>query len=609
MAADETTLSIERVKEESPWVGVIVLVVFLLVLWGIGRGLVAWVREYRNGPPPVIALSAYFADDSGNPVTKEDTPSHLKIVGQISRTSKALADGKVRLTVGTLDQAFQQTIIVDLKDGNFGSEDAALRKLDPGDQIYVKAEVLSAELSETPSEELYLNTKPPKITSDTLWEIVIGFLVVVFMVFFYAFTGKKTPLKNRTAIIFSYCVIGIFLILPLLAPVLLVPNDRRGMIAKPVGLVLTRIGSPQDGKVQWAVNIGGYATAAAVVAPSPSPSPQATKAPPSSPRASAQVTKTPSSSAASPSPQATTSPQPSRPAATPAETQTPRARAAAVSTVSPSPSATETPQPGPTTETQKENDLVVDVQGGLVIPLYVIILSVIGGAINMTRKVPRLQEEGERSEISVRPALRSAYDRIRHPLGGKSDSSVGNQSSGNPPPTGNPPPSGNPPPTVPSSSAGIAEKTDDDKATEIDTKLEQLLASYSKSDNDAQARRKEIRNLVDDMQRLFESSKTGKPILGFDSFDDWMKDRPALKELLTPHWRVELLYQYMYLMSAPFLAIVAYYMLDLLGLTKMPILVLIAFSVGLISEKILSWLLGLASGYLKSDTNQSSAAR
>ena len=111
------------------------------------------------------------------------------------------------------------------------------------------------------------------------------------------------------------------------------------------------------------------------------------------------------------------------------------------------------------------------------------------------------------------------------------------------------------------------------------------------------------------MQRLFESSKTRKPILGFDSFDDWMKDRPALKELLTPHWRVELLYQYMYLMSAPFLAIVAYYMLDLLGLTKMPILVLIAFSVGLISEKILSWLLGLASGYLKSDTNQSSAAR
>ncbi|PYS61825.1 MAG: hypothetical protein DMF74_15330, partial [Acidobacteria bacterium] len=167
----------------------------------------------------------------------------------------------------------------------------------------------------------------------------------------------------------------------------------------------------------------------------------------------------------------------------------------------------------------------------------------------------------------------------------------------------------NPPPTVPSSSAGIAEKTDDDKATEIDTKLEQLLASYSKSDNDAQARRKEIRNLVDDMQRLFESSKTRKPILGFDSFDDWMKDRPALKELLTPHWRVELLYQYMYLMSAPFLAIVAYYMLDLLGLTKMPVLVLIAFSVGLISEKILSWLLGLASGYLKSDTNQSSAAR
>src|SRR5439155_19667430 len=99
------------------------------------------------------------------------------------------------------------------------------------------------------------------------------------MVFFYAFTGKKTPLKNRTAIIFSYCVIVIFLILPLLAPVLLVPNDLRGMIAKPVGLVLTLIGSPQDGKVQWAVKIGRYATAACVVAPRSLPVAQAPKGP------------------------------------------------------------------------------------------------------------------------------------------------------------------------------------------------------------------------------------------------------------------------------------------------------------------------------------------
>ncbi len=111
------------------------------------------------------------------------------------------------------------------------------------------------------------------------------------------------------------------------------------------------------------------------------------------------------------------------------------------------------------------------------------------------------------------------------------------------------------------------------------------------------------------MRGLFDSSKTKKPILEFDSFDDWMQARPALREMLTPHWRVELLNQYMYLMSAPFLAIVVYYMLDLLVLTKQPILVLISFSVGLISEKLLSWLLGLASGYLRSDTSQSATTK
>jgi hypothetical protein len=38
---------------------------------------------------------------------------------------------------------------------------------------------------------------------------------------------------------------------------------------------------------------------------------------------------------------------------------------------------------------------IVKVEGGLVIPHYVIVLSVIGGAINMTRKVPGFQKEGE----------------------------------------------------------------------------------------------------------------------------------------------------------------------------------------------------------------------
>ena len=58
--------------------------------------------------------------------------------------------------------------------------------------------------------------------------------------------------------------------------------------------------------------------------------------------------------------------------------------------------------------------------------------------------------------------------------------------------------------------------------------------------------------------------------------------RPRLREILGGSWRVELLNQYMYLISAPFLAIVTYYTLDLLGLSKAGVVVVLSFSVGLI---------------------------
>jgi len=265
---------------------------------------------------------------------------------------------------------------------------------------------------------------------------------------------------------------------------------------------------------------------------------------------------------------------------------------------------------------------VVDVQGGLVIPLYVIILSVIGGAINMTRKVPQLQEEGERSEIvvgGIKATWKAAWNRVRHPLGGKTKSSsevppTGGQPS---PPASEPanatgtqtsppasPPSTPAAPAKPAPAAETSTAADDTIAAEIDAKVGELLDAYVKSDSDAQNAKKNIRDLVNKMKELFDKRSDKGPILDYESFDDWLQNRPALKDLFTTHWRVELLSQYMYLVSAPFLAIVAYYMLELAGLTKQPILVLISFSVGLVSERILSWLLGIASGYLRESPPQ-----
>lgn len=64
-------------------------------------------------------------------------------------------------------------------------------------------------------------------------------------------------------------------------------------------------------------------------------------------------------------------------------------------------------------------------------------------------------------------------------------------------------------------------------------------------------------------------------------------------------WRTELLNQYMLLISAPFLAIATSYMLMGLDLTKVPIIVLVAFSVGLIPEPILRTITDTAERFLR----------
>jgi hypothetical protein len=135
---------------------------------------------------------------------------------------------------------------------------------------------------------------------------------------------------------------------------------------------------------------------------------------------------------------------------------------------------------------------IVKVEGGLVIPLYVILLSVIGGAINMKRQVPKFQEA---CETQVNSRLRS--DPVHTP------------------------------------------------------------------------------------QAAVHLGRTA--------------------------WRTELLNQYMFLISAPFLAIATYYMLMGLDLTKVPVMVLMAFSVGLISEPILRTITETAERLLRQPSAQSPA--
>ena len=127
---------------------------------------------------------------------------------------------------------------------------------------------------------------------------------------------------------------------------------------------------------------------------------------------------------------------------------------------------------------------------GLIVPLYVIVLAFVGGAINLTRQVPRFQPESERRETV----------------------------------------------TVEVSSLPYGE-------------------------------RRKVRRI--DQRRH-------------------------------SNWRTELLTHYMYLVSAPFLAIAAYYMLVWTGLdTKLPIVVLASFAVGITSDPVLKKITDVGYGFLR----------
>jgi hypothetical protein len=559
------------------------LVVIAAVFAAIGYSIRFVYRKYFSPAPAVVSLSAYYVDDSGVAVSPEDsnyTRSHLRIRGDITRDGQPPKSGNVRLTVSsTKNELFRQSISLAMQAGHFETEDPAFRSVRPGSPIEIKADIVGGGPHETAT--INLNSAPP-VDKSALEIFLLALVSVLSVVFFVAFTGKETPRKNRTAIIFSYLVIGIFLAVPLLAPVVLLrmfPSAVDGMIGMPAGLVNTHTANQPENETQWALNIGGYSFRV----PAKSVTQKASDDTAFTGSAIAGGVQGVGAGSTAPSPS-------SSPTTTSREKTNPTASTTPVSVKSPAlPPSVDLPQ---TLLSSESRAPVVQVYGGLVIPLYVIILSVIGGAINMTRKVPVFQKEGEESDFSLaRPIsmVGTAVLSLRRRSSGTEDT----------PPDSTPPVVAVPPIAEPDTSA-------EERAKKIDAQLDLLLAEQIQRNEQTDSTLTQIRSLVSNMQELYGSRKSDEPLLNFSSFENWASSHPRLRELLRGSWRVELLNQYMYLISAPFLAIVTYYVLDLLGLSKQGVVVVLSFSVGLISERIVSWILGIATGYLRTDAATSS---
>ena len=567
--------------------------IIALVVWGMYASVHFVYTKYFQRPPAVIALSAYFVDDSGHAIPVEGAlavKSHLKIKGDISVGSQPVNAGNVNVTISSLGGGiFRQSVYLQIKDGHFETEDAAFRSVRPTDQIEVKAQVIAPDLNETGS--LYLNHKPlveAPLSSTTVGWILVGTSGLLIVVFLVAFTGRKTPLKNRSAIMFSYLIIIIVLLVPLVAPTFILktfPGIYSTMVSYPTGLVITHTPDQPDNETQWALNIGGYSqvvTKTETISPSDS-----THKEPNEPRENT-------------TPAIPTKPTEETNQKTVSEgTQPPPADSGA--------DKNKEKTSTPTTTADTEGSMpIVRVTGGVLIPLYVITLSLIGGAINMTRKVPGFQKEGEESDLSLARRFNAVGSALKSLVSGASSSAPSAPAPGTasvPPaePAADPAPDS---PTPPKSVRAPSTPTLEQQAKEIDDQLTPLVTTQLQRNSESDRTLAEIQSLVTKMQDVFANRKSNESLLKFSSFGDWAASHPRLRELLRGGWRVELLNQYMYLISAPFLAIVTYYILQLTGQPKQGAVVALSFSVGLISERIVSWILGIASGYLRTDTDK-----
>ncbi|MFO1500782.1 MAG: hypothetical protein U1G07_20750 [Verrucomicrobiota bacterium] len=410
-----------------------------------------------------------------------DPSGSLQIKGQIQASGKPM-DGQARVTVEQLPVGQRQTIIVGVTNGNFSlSGEQAFLAFHTNDLMRVKVSVWPSERGRPANEQLVLNGEAPLIPRKLTY-CLLGVAAFFFLgTFLWAFTGKYMPGKNRVAIILSYCIILICLGVPLLSPII-IPRVFPDLLKD---MVTTPVG------VLVAVD------------------------PRFQTKTDSDVLK---------------HPQWMLNIGGYATTNLHQLR-----TDGPGNLATEGALPPG----------AVVVLGGLLVPLYVIILSIIGGAINMTMKLPLSQRDQESEiQLNLRGSWRALTDlvvqvktKLAKPAAAESPASGGELTA---------------PANSPDSTPRRAQPAQSAAAGMAATGAEGEIA-----DSSPQA-----------------------PTHGHRSGD------PEPNEKLV-QWRQELLQQYMFLISAPFLAIVTYYLLIWLDLVKVPVLVVVSFSIGLITQSIL----------------------
>ncbi len=331
----------------------------------------------------VIAAVAYFWFFSGQ----------VDLLMNVSGTDALVAEGVITSDAGPVSSGTIQVLIEDphgdrLLASAVGdvTEKATFRVVvqrsqfayDPADGLRIRGNYRGRTAATKEGKALkgtatvYVNTTPP-------WGMSWGFgaLVVVLVGLVVLFTGPLPPRKARLLfgvtyiVTFSACVIPIVMTIAASGSPALLATMRRA----PVGIVNAKAKGLEE--AQWLVNIGG-----SVNEISSEESGAGGRLLPSGQATAVVSIQTPpaSQSPAGPSP-------PAAPAT--AGQATSDAGAAPSTEAEPKETATRTAINVPV----RVEPRGLEIKGGLAIPLYVIVLAMLGAGINMTRKVPQIQTD------------------------------------------------------------------------------------------------------------------------------------------------------------------------------------------------------------------------
>jgi hypothetical protein len=240
---------------------------------------------------------------------------------------------------------------------------------------------------------VYVNMTPP-------WRLGWGaaILVGVLVTLAILFTGPLSPRKARLLFALTYLVTFSACVIPILLTILVSqsPYMLVTMQSAPIGILKAKAKGLEQ--PQWLLNIGGFVTVAPIVTTTPPVAAPATPplAPPKTQDAAAGDT-TPQAAAAS------AGDAPKLPVDAPAK-------------------------PNDSTASGASGPPTLQVLGGLAIPLYVLVLAMFGAGINMTRKVPEIQNSFDsNAPATLMGALTAPADIFnfmrKGPAGAKADQS------------------------------------------------------------------------------------------------------------------------------------------------------------------------------------------